>query len=679
MKKFLISCCVFAALFLTSCNDDQSLENNSEVTEATEDQLTYSERTCNSTEHQHGLLQNAAYRAKFEKRVEKTSQMAKTRSAVDCTEPIILPMAVHFQNLNNPDEACLKALAQIQIDILNADYAALNSDVSLWGSVSGNYPGVDPTNACVKFCLADQNHPSQSGIADGEPAVTFNAINGDNAPAWSGYINIFVRPNLGFLGYSPLGGSGAGDGVVIDANAFGSGAGCGQVTPNAPYDLGRTLTHELGHYLLLDHVWGEGGCNSDDNIADTPNQDDPNYGCPTSGTSSCGSVDLYMSYMDYTNDACMYMFSGDQATTMNNYVAANLQAVINNASTACSGDDGGGNETDSDGDGIDDNQDNCPTVSNPDQTDTDGDGVGDACDDTNGNDSDGDGVDNDQDNCPTVSNPNQADSDGDGIGDACDSTNGNDSDGDGVDNDQDNCPTVSNPDQADSDGDGIGDACDSTNGNDSDGDGVDNDQDNCPTVSNPNQTDTDGDGVGDACDDTNDNDSDGDGIDDDEDNCPTVANPDQTDSDGDGIGDACDDGGSECDGVEFTLSVTLDFYPEETEFTIVNTETDELIVAGGPFDYDQSGETIETDFCLEDGCYYIEITDAYGDGICCDYGDGSWSIENADGSIYQSDGNFGAFEGLYLCVETGSVNGMKIEKGAKSTNLARKPARIGSN
>ena len=84
--------------------------------------------------------------------------------------------------------------------------------------------------------------------------------------------------------------------------------------------------------------------------------------------------------------------------------------------------------SDSDGDGIPDLLDNCPTISNPNQADGDGDGVGDACD-----------------NCPTVANPPQTDSDGDGIGDACD-----------------NCSTVANPDQADCDHDGIGDACDST-------------------------------------------------------------------------------------------------------------------------------------------------------------------------------------------------------------------------
>lgn len=593
MQKFLYCCCFLAAIVFTSCDKDHGLENTSEVFQASEDQLDYSQRTCNSKDHQHNLLQNALYRANYEKRVEKTSLIAKTRSEVDCTDPIVLPMAVHFQNLNNPDESCLKALAQTQIDILNADYSAMNSDVSLWASVSQNYPGVDPTNACIKFCLADQNHPAQSGIPDGQPAVTFTGVNGDNAPAWSGYINIFVRPNLGYLGYSPLGGTGNGDGVVIDANAFGSGAGCGQVDPEAPYDLGRTLTHELGHYLLLDHVWGEGGCNSDDNISDTPNQSDPNYGCPSSGTSSCGSVDLYMSYMDYTNDACMYMFSGGQASTMNNYVTANLQNVINNGSSVCSGN--GGNGSDADGDGIEDSVDNCPNVANADQ----------------------------------------ADSDGDGIGDACDSTNNNDTDGDGIEDSEDNCPNIANADQADSDGDGIGDACDSTNNNDTDGDGVDNTEDNCPDVYNPNQS----------------------------------------DSDGDGIGDACDDGGSDCNGMDFSLAITLDYYPEETEFTIVNTVTGEEVLFGGPYDFDQSGETVITDFCLEDGCYYIEITDAYGDGICCDYGDGSWELNNSSGLVYASDGNFGEYEEIFLCVQTGSINGMKMKKAAKSTHLARKADR----
>ena len=254
---------------------------------------------------------------------------------------------------------------------------------------------------------------------------------------------------------------------------------------------------------------------------------------------------------------------------------------------------------DTDGDGVDDDVDNCPTVPNPDQTDTDLDGLGNACDP----DDDDDGVNDASDNCPFTANPSQADGDLDGLGDACDSdadgdavctgsvlepgctaTNDNcpldpnpfqtDSDLDGLgdvcdpddDNDgicdigsadpsclagPDNCPVLVNPGQADLDNDGIGDLCDA----DIDGDGVcegpdpvggvcASADDNCPVTPNADQEDTDWDGDGDQCD----LDDDDDGVLDGVDNCPLIANFDQEDSDGDGQGDACD-GDLDGDGV----------------------------------------------------------------------------------------------------------------------------------
>ncbi len=119
-------------------------------------------------------------------------------------------------------------------------------------------------------------------------------------------------------------------------------------------------------------------------------------------------------------------------------------------------------------------------------------------------DRDGDGIPDDDDNCPDTANPDQADSDGDGRGDACDACPldaANDADGDGVCGNVDNCP-IANPDQADSDGDGRGDACDACPldaANDADGDGICGNLDNCPLTANPDQRDTNGDGVGDLC------------------------------------------------------------------------------------------------------------------------------------------------------------------------------------
>jgi hypothetical protein len=189
---------------------------------------------------------------------------------------------------------------------------------------------------------------------------------------------------------------------------------------------------------------------------------------------------------------------------------------------------------DTDGDGVFDFQDNCPTVSNADQTDTDMDGIGDACDD----DRDNDGVPDAVDNCPFTPNEDQADSDQDGVGDACDA----DRDGDGIANGDDNCPAVPNADQTDTDGDGGGDACDADDDNDGvcdaagGGPGCAGGPDNCAVVANNDQADLDGDGIGDACD----ADLDGDGVDNPADNCPLSANHDQNDTDHDGLGDACD-------------------------------------------------------------------------------------------------------------------------------------------
>jgi hypothetical protein len=150
---------------------------------------------------------------------------------------------------------------------------------------------------------------------------------------------------------------------------------------------------------------------------------------------------------------------------------------------------------DGDGDGIPDEDDNCPTAYNPDQSDIDSDGIGDLCDvcptDPSNEcdpcpDPDDDGVCTPDDNCPWVANPAQEDADGDGVGDLCD-----------------NCVVIPNPGQEDCDGDGLGDVCDACPCDaeeDIDADGVCGPEDNCPYDYNPAQHDTDADGVGDVCD-----------------------------------------------------------------------------------------------------------------------------------------------------------------------------------
>jgi hypothetical protein len=116
----------------------------------------------------------------------------------------------------------------------------------------------------------------------------------------------------GILGYAQFpGGAASTDGVVLQFNTVGS-----RTTPGsgAPYNLGRTATHEVGHWLNLRHIWGDANCGSD-LVSDTPTHQTSNGGCPAypkTNTCAGGGTEMTMNYMDYTNDVCMYMFSAGQ-------------------------------------------------------------------------------------------------------------------------------------------------------------------------------------------------------------------------------------------------------------------------------------------------------------------------------------------------------------------------------
>jgi PKD repeat protein len=242
------------------------------------------------------------------------------------------------------------AAIQSQIDVLNEDFR------KIFGSNGWNtHP--DGADTQIEFCLA-QRRPDGSAFPAGEPGV--NRINrntvGFTAPPYSQtYINATVKPytynnnvptatrgwdpakymniwlaNLsgGLLGYaqfpqSPLGGMGCGnqtagtDGVVFLYNSIGKSSVTGFT---GAYNEGRTATHEIGHWLGLRHIWGDGGCTVDDFCNDTPEAGAANYGCPV-GTNSCtaapdAGVDMIENYMDYTDDLCMNIFTNDQKMRM---------------------------------------------------------------------------------------------------------------------------------------------------------------------------------------------------------------------------------------------------------------------------------------------------------------------------------------------------------------------------
>ncbi len=289
--------------------------------------------------------------AKFQVELQKILDQQITQrngNVVDNASAIIrIPVAVHYPSAGAANAAlktCLRNLAQNQVNILNADYNATNADISNWATASAFYPGINVGDLDIEFVIATQNHPAGTGLVNGDVAVTFGTdfLSGaDNDATWAGYMNFVVRDEPGLLGYSPLGGSPAsGNTVVMDDQAFGSGAGCSGFVPGAPYHLGRTVTHELGHFFNLNHIFKSasasatncGGADAD-GIADTPKQAAATYGCIAAGSkNACVSPEkvLSMNYMDYSNDACMYMFTVGQKNVALAYINTILSEYKSN-------------------------------------------------------------------------------------------------------------------------------------------------------------------------------------------------------------------------------------------------------------------------------------------------------------------------------------------------------------
>lgn len=291
------------------------------------------QRTCGMDSVHAHLMGLAGYEDAFRERVLAVNGEAAERSG--CAQPLIIPVAVHFQNTGLPLD-CATEMALSQVASLNADFGAFNADIGTWTGLQPTlWPAIDHGESCIQFCLATLAHPPGFGLQDGDYAVTLDATTGDFDAAWSGYLNFFVRDlGGGVLGYSPLGGQGNGDGATCDVMAFGT-VSCGGNALNAPYDLGRTMTHEIGHYFLLDHPWAGGGCGSDDFVADTPVTDAPTFGCPGGAVVTCTEPILWPSYMEYCDDACLFMFSSGQIARMETYVETNLQPLWNEAATVC--------------------------------------------------------------------------------------------------------------------------------------------------------------------------------------------------------------------------------------------------------------------------------------------------------------------------------------------------------
>ncbi len=314
---------------------------------------------CGSDDYLEDRLEkDEKFKAKFLEWTKKSNYVVdeKSKKSIACTgaNSVVVPVAIHYNApIDCSDPACLLQMANAQIQVLNEDYSATNADLSYYTStLNGICPTAYPLSyaptgggSCISFCLATQNHPGVSGLADGEPAITVGTYTWPNTSnEWSGYLNIFVSSGTtaglggGTLGISALPGSADGDGFFVGHDYFGApGVSCtsgAAMNTGAPYNLGRTATHEAGHYFGLYHTF-QGGCGDGDanpplpagapatTINDTPAQAADTGGCPNvtncgSAPNSCGGqYTPFWSYMDYSNDACLVMFSEDQHNVMN--------------------------------------------------------------------------------------------------------------------------------------------------------------------------------------------------------------------------------------------------------------------------------------------------------------------------------------------------------------------------
>ncbi|MBK8342413.1 MAG: T9SS type A sorting domain-containing protein [Bacteroidetes bacterium] len=262
---------------------------------------------------------------------------------------VTIPVVVHII-YNVAAENIADARVFEQIDVLNKDFRRLNADV---GETPAYFTGV-AADCEINFCLAtvDPSGNPTTGITRTSTTKTSFSTADDmkfatyGHTAWdrNKYLNLWVCDlSGGLLGYAQFpGGAAATDGVAIDYVYFGTGGGAAA----APYDLGRTATHEVGHWLNLFHIWGDDGtgCGGSDAVGDTPNQADETYGCPN-GTIriSCSNGpngDMYQNYMDYTDDGCMNLFTAGQKARAQALFAAGGARVSLTTSNGCAG--GGG-------------------------------------------------------------------------------------------------------------------------------------------------------------------------------------------------------------------------------------------------------------------------------------------------------------------------------------------------
>ncbi|WP_348812341.1 zinc metalloprotease [Flavobacterium maritimum] len=297
MKKILLSAAFVLMLF--SCQNEETGSANLEANAVTK-------RSCASQDVLEAQMKADPTLAIRMNEIEAFTQKSILSGRL-VNGKIEIPVIVNVL-YKTAAENISDAQIQSQIDVLNQDFNATNSD---FNSVPSLFSGV-ATNVGITFVLEKINRKSTTKTSWGtRDAMKKTKQGGLDPTSPTTKLNMWACTiGGGILGYAQFpGGSSATDGVVIDSKYFGLSG-----TASYPYNLGRTATHEVGHWMNLRHIWGDANCGSD-LVSDTPTHDSANYGVPVFphySTCTGTPVEMTMNYMDYTDDRGMYMFSNGQ-------------------------------------------------------------------------------------------------------------------------------------------------------------------------------------------------------------------------------------------------------------------------------------------------------------------------------------------------------------------------------